>query len=72
MKVIIAGSRTFNNYGYFKEKMLEVQKQMNIDEMAEFIQKELFLFCKNKKCINSCVECTKNFLYERVKNDSIK
>lgn len=47
-------------------------KQMNIDEMAEFIQKELFLFCKNKKCINSCVECTKNFLYERVKNDSIK
>ena len=28
MKVIIAGSRTFNNYGYFKEKMLEVQKQI--------------------------------------------
>ena len=39
MKVIIAGSRTFNNYGYFKEKMLEVQKQIDIDEIISGMAK---------------------------------
>lgn len=39
MKVIIAGSRTFNNYGYFKEKMLEVQKQIKIDEIISGVAK---------------------------------
>ena len=39
MRVIIAGSRTFNNYGYFKEKMLEVQKQINIDEIISGVAK---------------------------------
>ena len=39
MRVIIAGSRTFNNYGYFKEKMLEVQKQININEIISGMAK---------------------------------
>ena len=39
MRVIIAGSRTFNNCGYFKEKMLEVQKQINIDEIISGMAK---------------------------------
>ena len=39
MKVIIAGSRTFNNYGYFKEKMLEVQKKIDIDEIISGMAK---------------------------------
>ena len=39
MRVIIAGSRTFNNYSYFKEKMLEVQKQIDINEIISGMAK---------------------------------
>lgn len=48
----------------FKMKNFEYIKDLNIIEMAHYIDEELYLYCKNRKCEDNCYNCTLHWLQE--------
>ena len=43
-------------------------KNLSVGKMAEFINKDLWLYCKSQQCQETCTICVKKWLESEVTN----